>query len=41
MGRYSKDGKMMAQELRDLMDDAPNDSIKVEIQRLVQKVENM
>lgn len=41
MGRYSRDGKMMAQELRDLMDDAPNDSIKMEIQRLVQKVENM
>ena len=41
MGRYSSDGKMMAQELRDLMDDAPNDSIKMEIQRLVQKVENM
>ena len=41
MGRYSRDNKMMAQELRDLMDDAPNDSIKMEIQKLVQKVENM
>lgn len=41
MGRYSKDGRMMAQELRELMEDAPNDSIKMEIQRLAQKVESM
>jgi hypothetical protein len=41
MGRYSRDGRMMAQELRELMDDAPNDSIKMEIQRIAQKVENM
>jgi len=41
MGRYSRDGRMMAQELRELMDDAPNDSIKMEIQRIAQKVESM
>lgn len=41
MGRYSRDGKMMAQELRELMEDAPNESIKMEIQRIAQKVENM
>jgi hypothetical protein len=41
MGRYSRDGKMMARELRELMEDAPNDSIKMEIQRIAQKVENM
>lgn len=41
MGRYSSDGKMMAQELRDLMEDAPNEHIKMEIKKLIQKVENM
>lgn len=41
MGRYSRDGKMMAQELRELMEDAPDERIKMEMQRLIQKVENM
>lgn len=41
MGRYSSDGRMMAQELRELMEDAPNDNIKMEIQRIAQKVESM
>ena len=41
MGRYSSDGKMMAQELRELMEDAPDERIKMEMQRLIQKVENM
>lgn len=41
MGRYSRDGKMMAQELRELMDDAPSEHIKMEMQKLIQKVENM
>lgn len=41
MGRYSRDGRMMAQELRDLMEDAPNEHIKMEIKKLIQKVENM
>lgn len=41
MGRYSRDGRMMAQELRELMEDAPNEHIKMEMQKLIQKVENM
>jgi len=41
MGRYSRDGKMMAQELRELMEDAPDERIKMEMQKLIQKVENM
>ncbi len=41
MGRYSSDGKMMAQELRDLMEDAPNEHIKMELQKVIQKVESM
>ena len=41
MGRYSSDGRMMAQELRELMEDAPNEHIKMEMQKLIQKVENM
>ena len=41
MGRYSRDGRMMAQELRDLMEDAPNEHIKTEMKKLIQKVENM
>lgn len=41
MGRYSSNGKMMAQELRELMEDAPDERIKMEMQRLIQKVENM
>ena len=41
MGRYSRDGRMMAQELRDLMEDAPNEHIKMEMKKLIQKVENM
>jgi hypothetical protein len=41
MGRYSSDGKMMAQELRELMEDAPSEHIKMEMQKLIQKVENM
>ena len=41
IGRYSSDGKMMAQELRELMEDAPDERIKMEMQRLIQKVENM
>ena len=41
MGRYSRDGKMMARELRELMEDAPDESIKTEMRRLIQKVEQM
>lgn len=44
MGRYSRDGGYnrddgMVEELRRLMNDAPNDSIKHDIQRLVDKIE--
>lgn len=38
MGRYSRDGGMV-EELRELMNDAPNDSIRHDIQRLVDKIE--
>ena len=41
MGRYSSDGKMMAQELRELMEDAPDERIRMELQKVIQKVENM
>lgn len=41
MGRYSRDGKMMAQELRELMEEAPTEHIKMEFQKLIQKVEQM
>lgn len=41
MGRYSRDGKMMAQELRELMEDAPDERIKMELQKVIQKVESM
>lgn len=45
MGRYSRngysyDGEDMADQLRDLMNDAP-DHIKSDIQRLINKVEKM
>ena len=41
MGRYSRDGKMMAQELSELLDDVPDERIKMEMQRLIQKLENI
>ena len=37
-GNYSRDGGMV-DELRELMQDAPNESIKRDIQRLVEKIE--
>jgi hypothetical protein len=39
-GRYSRDDGMV-EELRGLMEDAPNDAIKRDIQRLVDKLEQM
>lgn len=39
-GNYSRDDGMV-EELRGLMDDAPNESIKRDIQRLVDKIEQM
>lgn len=45
MGRYSGRGysraEGMVQELRDLMQDAPNDQVRHDLQRLVDKVESM
>lgn len=41
MGRYSRDSKGMAHELRELMEEAPNDHIKMEFKKLIQKVESM
>lgn len=38
MGRYSRD-EGLAEELRGLMEDAPNETIKRDMQRLVDKIE--
>lgn len=40
MGRYSGDEEMIS-ELRELMEDAPNERVKMEFQRFIQKVESM
>ena len=41
MGRYSSASHGLVDELRGMMDDAPNDQIRGEIQRLVDKLERM
>lgn len=43
MGRYSRDDEMdgLVEDLRGLMDDAPNDHVRGEIQKLVKKIESM
>lgn len=45
MGRYSRDGYSrhanMVEELKDLMKDAPDDRTRKEMERLVNKMENM
>ena len=43
MGRYSRDDEMdgLVEDLRGLMDDAPNDHVRTEIQKLVKKIESM
>lgn len=46
MGRYSSDGYSrsaddMVEQLRDLMEDAPDDSTRREIEKLVRKMESM
>lgn len=38
MGRYSRDG--LAEKMRDLMMDAPDERTRQEIQRMVEKLEN-
>lgn len=40
MGRYSSDDGMIS-ELRELMDTAPNETVKRDIQRLMDKIEQM
>lgn len=43
MGRYSRAGdpEQMIEQLEDMMQDAPNEQIKKDIQRLVEKMESM
>lgn len=46
MGRYSREGysqgaEDMVQELRELMEDAPDDRTRQEFQRFIQKIEQM
>ena len=38
---YSRDAQDMADQLRDLMEDAPDETIRRDIERLVKKVEQM
>lgn len=38
---YSRDASEMADELRELMEDAPDDSIRRDIEKLLRKVEQM
>lgn len=38
---YSRDGMEMADQLRDLMEDAPDETIRKDIERLLRKVEQM
>ena len=41
MGRYSSDNRMMVDELRDLMNDAPDERTKMEFKRFIEKMEQM
>ena len=41
MGRYSRDNEEMVEQLRTMMEDAPDDRTRQEIQRLVTKLEKM
>ncbi len=38
---YSSDAQEMADQLRDLMEDAPDESVRKDIERLLRKVEQM
>lgn len=38
---YSRDGEEMADQLRDLMEDAPDESVRRDIEKLLRKVEQM
>lgn len=37
----SRDASEMARKLREMIDDAPNENMRSELQRLMEKVENM
>lgn len=41
MGRYSSDSIMMVEELRELMNDAPDERTKMEFKRFIEKMEQM
>lgn len=41
MGRYSRAGEDIAEQLRGMMTDAPDEHIRMEIERLANKVEKM
>ena len=41
MGRYSRDTKMMVHELKELMEDAPDERTKMEFKKFIEKVEHM
>ena len=42
MGRFTmRDGSEMARRLRDMMHDAPDDSVRAELQRLAERMEQM
>lgn len=41
MGRYSRAGEDIAEQLRGMMADAPDEHIRMEIERLANKVEKM
>ena len=41
-GRFvSRDASEMARKLREMIDDAPNENMRSELQRLMEKVENI
>ena len=41
MGRYSRDNKMMVHELRELMEEAPDERTKMEFKKFIEKMEMM
>lgn len=41
MGRYSSDSRMMVEELRELMNDAPDERTRMEFKRFIEKMEQM
>ena len=40
-GRYSRDGEDITMKLRELMEDSPDEKTRVEIHKLISKIENM